>query len=415
MLRPRRISVVRPLLVALGVIAAAWVFIVVRITAPPPKATLAPFARLPHAARDAPFVASFEEKLVVRRQAENARSRGQRTDEVVYLVTTPKEGPHCTAALARETIKSAAQLRASCQRCDFDVVLIADAQLYSFFSSKEFALATERVFDYVRRFEPAKPATSASVEIFAGYKPEAILRQGLVSAKPFMLFMDSDIYAFHADVPEAVFDMLHAEYDLVQPYDWAHRHGEAWGRGMPGLCTCFMGMINSNATRRLVERWVDEVDKFHDPYYTIARESLLGKTAEPNMRDQELYTVALHKHRLLDIKLNVLAQDWVCPNGRYASHQWIDAVSMRDPNTKAEVTTEIRRRSCRAIHSHSWGQGRAANKRPAWGSNALWAWVDGLFWIEASPQVFAKLSFVSKQANESCGGNIAAYRKHSTP
>lgn len=42
---------------------------------------------------------------------------------------------------------------------------------------------------------------------------------------------------------------------LVMPMDWAHRHGELYGRGVPGLCTCLIGFVNHPAVTHVFRIW----------------------------------------------------------------------------------------------------------------------------------------------------------------
>jgi hypothetical protein len=209
---------------------------------PPP-----PVARSPPLAKDAGGAAQhwlipddqetlgrFRAKLEFRRSALQARDVGkERIDQVLYVLTTPLEGPHCTAALIREVVRSAASLRSFCRRCDFDIVLSVDPEIHQFLMARENANFTLSVFDAVREFRPS----SQNSKIFASGKPAAILEH---SSRPFVIFMDADIFSAHRSFPEALFDQLHRSADLVMPYDWAHRHGEVrvtrgWGLTVPGV------------------------------------------------------------------------------------------------------------------------------------------------------------------------------------
>jgi len=352
-------------------------------------------------ANDDAVVARFAEKLEFRETALSARG-SNRVDEVVYILTTPVEGPHCTAALIREAIRSAATLRAKCVRCDFDIVVAADAEIALFLTQN--ANATANVFDDVRVVPSANALAKPHPGVFASNKPSALLA---VSRRSFVLFLDADVYSDHRSFPESLFDLLHKDMDLVLPYDWAHRHGAAYGRGVPGLCTCLIGFLNAPAVRRAFELWNDELVHFSDPAYVEARKALgvfgdadpLHSSEQP--RDQELLSVAWHRHRLPDVSLFTLTPEWMCPAVDRPGGFWVDAFA----TTAGGDAQALSRNPCKAFHSHAFGQG---NKPVGWGPASLWRWLHTLDKVDPAGSWARGERVVVPREKNHCGG----YRSH---
>jgi hypothetical protein len=105
---------------------------------------------------------------------------------------------------------------------------VADDPIYSALNAKTLLdPETKLIAGAFDRLERSYHYPTAKT-IFAAHKPRDLL---LYSQREFVLFIDADIVTNEKDFPEALFDRMHLDYDLVLPIDWAHRHGP--------LCECF--------------------------------------------------------------------------------------------------------------------------------------------------------------------------------
>jgi hypothetical protein len=131
--------------------------------------------------------------------------------------------------------------------------------------------------------------------------------------------------------------------------DWAHRHGELFGRGVPGLCTCVIGFLNTPSVRRVFIKWQEEIASSNDGgEHQQLQEKWLGKEQEYQIRDQELLALVLQVNQFPDIKLFPLSFEWVCPNTKNPSAVWAEGTR----KTSSEEFTHLTQNPCKALHSH---------------------------------------------------------------
>lgn len=216
---------------------------------------------------------------------------------------------------------------------------MVDEPVFSFLKENSDALNNVVVFDGIVKSDWVE------TKVFAGHKPGNVLKYATM---PFVVVMDVDIVATHRNFPEAIFDMLHKEYDLILPIDWAHRH-EAFGKGVPGLCTCLIGFLNDpSSVRRVLEAWArevalgDSVDEERIKYLGTS------KNEGTHRRDQELLSLVLYRDDYPDVKLFPLGMEWVCANANKETARWFEGSSSLDDPPFYPITTN----PCRSIHSH---------------------------------------------------------------
>ncbi|KAH9258066.1 hypothetical protein BASA81_003629 [Batrachochytrium salamandrivorans] len=279
------------------------------------------------------------------REAAMKRYETEHVDEVVLLLHSGKKSV-CNTALMKEAIRSGLALRRRCVRCDFDITLVANEPIYSaFLSAKADNGLVAGVFTSLVQSQHYAQAE----EIFAAHKPRDSL---LYATKPFALFMDADIVANDGAFPEVLFDMLHKDQDLVMPIDWAHRHGNLWGRGVPGLCTCIFGFMNSPNVRRVVQAWQREIERFtNDQTYREEITTTLLSSDGRQFRDQELLSLVFFHHSFPDVKVYPLTMDWVCAEQGDERGVWTEGSGSHQlsPSNFAPLF----RTKCKTLHFHS--------------------------------------------------------------
>jgi len=136
------------------------------------------------------------------------------------------------------------------------------------------------------------------------------------------------------------------------PFDWAHRHGDLWGRGVPGLCTCLIAFINHASAKRVIADWNDVIREVASMSPTDPKlaewNRLMGHTGEIQLRDQELLSISLRNHDYPDVKLFPLTFEWVCPNTRRPSALWVEGTVSRPDRPFSRLTSN----PCKSLHSH---------------------------------------------------------------
>lgn len=292
------------------------------------------------------------------REAAMKRYETEHVDEVVLLLHSGRKSV-CNTALMKEAIRSGLALRRRCVRCDFDITLVANEPIYSaFLSARADNGLVAGVFTSLVRSQHYAQAE----DIFAAHKPRDSL---LYATKPFVLFMDADIVANDGAFPEALFDMLHRDQDLVMPIDWAHRHGNLWGRGVPGLCTCIFGFMNSPNVRRVVHAWQMEIERFaNDRAYREEITTTLLSNDARQFRDQELLSLVFFHRAFPDVKVYPLTMDWVCAEQGDERGMWTEGSGTLN-------FAPLFRTKCKTLHFHSTSARHFA-------SYALKDWLDGL-------------------------------------
>jgi hypothetical protein len=120
-------------------------------------------------------------------------------DEIIYSLQSRRDSPSCNANMVREAFASALSLREMCEECGFVITLLADDPIYSFLlQHREKSLA---VFDRVQRV----PLNNGFGRVFASRKASDLLQY---ASKPFVVFLDADVYSAHREFPLAIFNML---------------------------------------------------------------------------------------------------------------------------------------------------------------------------------------------------------------
>lgn len=112
-------------------------------------------------------------------------------DEVVFRLPAPV----CQDKIV-QAVRSAVILRNRCTRCDFAITLVVESpKVYAFLESSKEAHA---VFDSI--VETSTPSSLAETLLF-------------VPKLPFVVYLDTRVISNHRFFPEALFDMLHKEYE----------------------------------------------------------------------------------------------------------------------------------------------------------------------------------------------------------
>lgn len=301
---------------------------------------------------DEQLIEHYINKVMFREASLQKLASSERVDEVLLLLHSGKKS-QCNHGLIREAIRAALALRKFCVRCDFDITLVANDPIYSAFHSLHAAESSNPtliagVFDRMVKSNPY----ATTEEVFAAHKPRDMLEY---STKPFVIFIDADIYANDETFPESVFDMLHQNYDVILPIDWAHRHGPLWGRGVPGLCTCIFGFMNAPNVRRVIELWQQEIEQFaSDPmYHKYVVDTYLPDEGY-QFRDQELLSLVFHHNTFPDVKLFTLSTEWVCANQGRESATWVEgAVPPATLQGKKSGFQQVFEQKCKTLHAHS--------------------------------------------------------------
>lgn len=276
---------------------------------------------------------------------------------------------------AMVNLRSAYSLKKHCVRCDFLVTAIVDDPIHSILLEEANVNVTKYLFDRI-----LKAGTYSSM-VFAGHKPRDLL--SIVDLKPFVVFLDADVIANHHTIPESLFDLLHKDRDLVLPMDWAHRHGELWGRGVPGLCTCLIAFLNEPSEQRVIRERESEIKLYNDPQRRKQRESFLHRSSLQD-RDQELLSLVLHRNSFPEVNLFALGMEWMCPNMVYEKGQWVEGTK-KDP---ASAFAHLTQNPCNALHGHSSSPSIGFSGFPYMG------------WLHS----FRNLMGLSQANNMRCGG-----------
>lgn len=187
-------------------------------------------------------------KSTVRFRAQALAVSDAERDEVVFSLSSPI----CKPDIA-QVVRSATVLRKRCVRCKFSITLVVDSR------GAEDMLATSRelrsVFDRI----VCVPKGTSLAQILL-FQP----------ARPFAVYLSPLVISNHRFFPEALFDLLHKEYDLILP----HRTSET-----------IVAFVNSPAVRRVF--------------------ALTG-------RDQRIAQVVADT-ALPDVKFWALSLEWACP------------------------------------------------------------------------------------------------------
>ena len=129
-------------------------------------------------------------------------------DEIIYSLQSRQDSPSCNARMVKEVFASAISMREMCPWCNtFAISLVVDDPIYSFLVSEEHREKTLLVFDRVQRVIPLETKPRLS-RIFASRKASDLLNHAV---KPFVIFMDTDVYSSHREFPNAIFNMLHKD------------------------------------------------------------------------------------------------------------------------------------------------------------------------------------------------------------
>jgi hypothetical protein len=165
------------------------------------------------------------------------------------------------------------------------------------------------------------------------------------------------------------------------------------------LCTCFMGFVNSESVRRVLEKWREEIAFFEEPAFRAARSALLGNSeASTQTRDQELFSMVLHKNALPDVNLLILTPEWLCAQVNHPGGYWVDAFS---PNADVKQVKTLTMNPCKAFHSHVFGQGSEPIAYRA-RDGQFWDWVHSIKFVDPSGAWATRAKL--KRRGNTCGG-----------